>query len=425
MVEYGVNVTNKFAFLSGDEEDDPVEVLKKAELAKKQKAAEPKPKKKVTIQPAVTPVAPVDKIEKQVLANKENIEQRRGGPRKEQGQRGQGPPRGPRREGQNKADAMADRFGEGHPPSGGNRRGPSDRPPRFNNGPRREGEGNFERRRPPRTENRSGDENQFVSADDHTRDNTTGRPSGGYRGGARRGGAGFGQRNDRTSGSDKTGVRPTQKKDGHGTGNWGTTNDELVGETEKIPNPDDSADLNKSNDTTGENVQVVDGEEQKTEEQLAEEERQRALTLEEWKAQHKTEKPQFNVRKPGEGQEKLHQKLVPLKRDADDEDITEEEIVYVNKRGPREKPLNIEVSFSDAQRSRGGGGGGHREGGGRNFERPQRSYRDDNNAPPRGGGGPRGGGHRDAPRAPGGGPRSRNNQNFNLSDEAFPALGAR
>lgn len=41
----------------------------------------------------------------------------------------------------------------------------------------------------------------------------------------------------------------------------------------------------------------------------------RELTLEEWKAQHKSEQPQFNIRRPGEGDDKkLYQKLVPIKR---------------------------------------------------------------------------------------------------------------
>lgn len=39
-------------------------------------------------------------------------------------------------------------------------------------------------------------------------------------------------RGDRISGSDKTGIRSVPKKDGFGRGNWGTENDELVGEVE-------------------------------------------------------------------------------------------------------------------------------------------------------------------------------------------------
>lgn len=46
-----------------------------------------------------------------------------------------------------------------------------------------------------------------------------------------RGGRGGNNRNrelDRHSGSNKTGVKPVPKKDGYGTGNWGTVNDEMA-----------------------------------------------------------------------------------------------------------------------------------------------------------------------------------------------------
>lgn len=41
----------------------------------------------------------------------------------------------------------------------------------------------------------------------------------------------------------------------------------------------------------------------------------RMLSLEEFKAMNKVEKPQFDIRKPGEGADKkLYQKLVPIKK---------------------------------------------------------------------------------------------------------------
>lgn len=57
-----------------------------------------------------------------------------------------------------------------------------------------------------------------------------GGPAGG-RGGGR---GGRGRQFDRQSGSDRTGVRASEKKDGHGKGNWGDQKDELTGETENI-----------------------------------------------------------------------------------------------------------------------------------------------------------------------------------------------
>ncbi|VDK34601.1 unnamed protein product [Anisakis simplex] len=55
------------------------------------------------------------------------------------------------------------------------------------------------------------------------------RPS--FRGGR---GGGRGRQFDRLSGSDKTGVKPNEKRDGYGKGNWGTDQDELMGETEQL-----------------------------------------------------------------------------------------------------------------------------------------------------------------------------------------------
>lgn len=60
----------------------------------------------------------------------------------------------------------------------------------------------------------------------------------------------------------------------------------------------------------------------------------RELTLEEWKAQNKSEAPKFNVRKPGEGADKkIYQKLVPIKRPDDkakSEPEEEEEVQVVS-----------------------------------------------------------------------------------------------
>ncbi|KAH7710148.1 Hyaluronan/mRNA-binding protein [Aphelenchoides avenae] len=418
MVEYGINTSNKFAFLdSGDEDNDPAEVLKKAELARKQKAAEPKAKKV-----AAPPPAPVQPVKNDKQANKENQDiQRRGGPRKDQGPRGGGGPRGPRREeGDGAGDKMADRFGESRP-AGGNRRPPGsggrdDRPPRegtnFGGGRGRGGGrgGGFNRSdnrdAAPRSDDHWGSENQQAE-----RREGGGPPSRGR--GRGRGGAG--PRLDRHSGSDKTGVKSVDKKEGHGKHNWGDNQDAQLGETEQLPV------VNEEQNKTSENAEKPawgDNDEAKTEQQEPEEEKPKELTLEEWKAQHKTEKPTFNVRKP---EDNIYKKLVPLKRDTDDEDQIIEEIIYVKEKEKREKPLNIEVNFGDSGRNRGGGerggrGGYHR--GGDRDERPPR--REGGGGPPRGGGGPRGGGP-----GPSGGRRGPQHQLDLNSPDAFPALGAR
>ncbi|CDW54449.1 HABP4 PAI-RBP1 domain containing protein [Trichuris trichiura] len=140
----------------------------------------------------------------------------------------------------------------------------------------------------------------------------TGPRNGRQRGGRGRIGPVRGRQFDRQSGMEKSRVRPTDKRDGAGQYNWGTAADELVGETEELttdqtvdtdeaPNKDSNLNLTESEETT-------DG---------APKERVEELTLDEWKAkQAPRTKPQFNTRKPGEGDTNATwTTLVPLQRD--------------------------------------------------------------------------------------------------------------
>ena len=95
------------------------------------------------------------------------------------------------------------------------------------------------------------------------------------------------------------------KKDGNGSHNWGTFEDEIKAE-------DDKANVSASDESPAENTEQKEKTEGEVTEldaeaeakKAAEEEEARTMTLDEWKAQQagaKEDKPKFNVRKAGEG----------------------------------------------------------------------------------------------------------------------------
>lgn len=436
MVEYGVNVTNKFGFLSDDEVDDPEVIFRKAEaLSKKeeksasQKKAEKnaaKKKKEITSAGVVTAVAKEMEAKKPQLSvdgrmkkndfSKENKENR------PDGERGRGKGRGRGGSGSNRGrsfmqqfdntrsafdqngdrDVMAERFGEGR--GRGRGRGSRGRSS-FRGG--RGGARNFDGDQDFNMMEVQSELNGNVDQFGNERQNFTefGTYRGSYRGGrggfrgerdgdrerpAFRGGRGGrgGRQFDRISGSDRTGVKTMDRKNGYGKGNWGTDQDEITGQNEQI------------NDGT----EVVMKDEgatlrEKTQEELrleAEAEaRAKQLTLDEFKAKiaSKRSEPHFNIRQAGEGiNDKDFEKLVPLNKPNMEENF-EEEIVVV-RREPRAKRLDIEINFADEQR--GGRGGRGRDG----F---------------RGGRGSRVGRENRNPKQV---------QTFEVSADAFPALGS-
>lgn len=268
---------------------------------------------------------------------------------------------------------------------------------------------------------------------------------GGFDRGDQRGGGGggggpprrtYGKREfDRQSGSDKTGVKAVDKRDGGGAHNWGT-------------HKQDIEDLNKSGTATDSDVEkdaagggvttTVDGGDvsaaattggggsaREREESAAEaearaaalaaaEEEAKAITLDEWKAQRAVRsKPQFNIRQAGEGEDtsQWKQMIVLQKKKADgaaggvgdgtgesDEELEYDPAMYPQRVGRQKHLLDIEFHFNDGRR---GGGGGMNRGGSRSGGGGGRG------GPPMGGrGGGRGGGgggrDRDAAAAAGG-----------------------
>ncbi|XP_050744951.1 translation initiation factor IF-2 [Drosophila biarmipes] len=228
-----------------------------------------------------------------------------------------------------------------------------------------------------------------------------------------RAGEKFGKREfDRQSGSDKTGVKSIDKREGGGAHNWGSPKQDIE-------------DLK----TTGESSPQADKEDSANEQSAdpaiaAEEDESKQMTLDEWKAlRDQRAKPNYNLRKAGEGavDNAEWKKMVVLnkKKESNSEDELEyDPSLYPQRVGRLQRIVDIQFNFNDGRK---GGfrkgprpGAGPREGGFRNDgPRGEGGYRNDG---PRGEGarneGPRGeGGYRnDGPRGEGGyrneGPRA-------------------
>jgi len=168
---------------------------------------------------------------------------------------------------------------------------------------------------------------------------------------------------DRRSGSVTSGVKSVDKRDGSGSYNWGSDK-ELVEE-----NMNASTEIS-DHDTSAENAEKLEdgaapaeGEEAKTEEETA-----REMTLDEYKAMQKAakaNKPTFNVRKAGEGENQTQwKKTYVLKKKVEEaEEEDDEEDDEEAHHGRRKVVLDIDFQFSDSPargRGRGRGRGGDR-----------------------------------------------------------------
>lgn len=174
-----------------------------------------------------------------------------------------------------------------------------------------------------------------------------------------------GKRRDRQSGSDKTGVKAVDKRDGGGAHNWGTHKQDIEDMNKPVTDGEDT-----SGEKEGEEV---------VEEPAAPEE-PKEMTLDEWKAQRQAQmlQPQYNIRKAGEGEDdpkwdnmkKLDKKLdegAAFKKDDGKKDAE----------GKKKQVLDIEFHFNDGRRGglgrRGPGGPGGAGGGPKqNRRRPPR-----------------------------------------------------
>ncbi|XP_055714455.1 plasminogen activator inhibitor 1 RNA-binding protein-like [Phlebotomus papatasi] len=212
---------------------------------------------------------------------------------------------------------------------------------------------------------------------------------------------------DRQSGSDKTGVKAVDKRDGGGAHNWGSPKQEVIDELVPKQHPAEWSEGETRADgqdggATDEPVNQSPNQDEETKE----------LTLDEYKALRagKSKPPQYNLRKAGEGEDLSQwQKMVALeaKRQSGVDD-GENDATAVQQRATRQKHiLDIEFHFNDGRRAGqmgrggrggrarasgggggaggagggGGGGGGNTPGGGRQMARNRRNDGEDRERP--------------------------------------------
>lgn len=192
------------------------------------------------------------------------------------------------------------------------------------------------------------------------------RGGGGMRGmrggrGRGRGGMGFDNRGkrefDRQSGSDKSGVKPVEKREGAGAHNWGTVKDDLDDENPEAS--ERSGDEVPPEQTDAKDAESGDGLKLMNDSS-------NEMTLDEWKKQQAgiRSKASFNLRKAGEGEDSNQWKkcYVLKKKLGEDDDEEEEEEDSEDedensRRGRQKQFVDIKINFADSRRARGRGRG--------------------------------------------------------------------
>nr|CAD7396465.1 unnamed protein product [Timema cristinae] len=196
---------------------------------------------------------------------------------------------------------------------------------------------------------------------------------------------------DRQSGSDKTGVKPVDKREGGGAHNWGNHKDDIAEQLNTTQLSDDQQDW--ANDKSAPDTQSSEIVEKEAETGVNDvdpeaaqhtEEEPKELTLDEYKAlRGNRQKPTFNLRKAGEGEDLSQwKKMYALNKKKEGEEEEDEEDVrylveydasdYPQRVGRQKHLLDIDIHFADTRRGtrsrgrggpRAGGGGGSRGGG--------------------------------------------------------------
>lgn len=188
---------------------------------------------------------------------------------------------------------------------------------------------------------------------------------------------------DRQSGSDKTGVKSVDKRDGAGAHNWGSHKQDI----DDINKPPTDDEIKEGGEETGEESAPP----------APVEEEPKEMTLDEWKAQRQAQllQPQYNLRKAGEGEDNVQwDKMKRLDKKSGDSEVNRKDDIAAaaakkEADAKKKQVLDIEFHFNDGRRGglgrrTGPGGRGGGEGGQQNRRpRPNRESRD---------------GHRDGPR---------------------------
>lgn len=163
---------------------------------------------------------------------------------------------------------------------------------------------------------------------------------------------------ERHSGSDKTGVKCVDKKDGAGAYNWDSTKEIVkeIGENgnyEWSEKPEGAVEPEQTPTEQSEDTTVT----------ATENESAREMTLDEWKALRVPKpKPVHNLRKAGEGEDLSRwKKMYVLEKKNFEEEEEEEEYEhcdYPQRVGRQKHLLDIDIRFKDVRTNRGGRGRG-------------------------------------------------------------------
>ena len=122
-----------------------------------------------------------------------------------------------------------------------------------------------------------------------------------------------------------SGVKSVDKREGGGSHNWGTFEDEMKAEEDKNNTSVDEGNAEKAEN--GEAKEKEGGENANAE---PKEDEPKTLTLDEWKAQQgKKETPKFNVRKAGEGSDMdpKWKKGTAYKKEKENPDDEDDEVI--------------------------------------------------------------------------------------------------
>lgn len=360
---YNVGISNKFDHISSDLYDDPSDLIRAAQ-EKPKKDKEPKVKGKKEVKPTEKKSVKIE-----TSTENENSEHRRNDrPRTERG-RGRGRGRGGR--GGERGERGGERGERGGRGRGGFRNN------NFSNNNNQGGfgfdnnnQGGFGQTQVAET-NEGGFGSGFVGNDGEER--RGGRS--GYRGGrGGRGGRGRGRGGnrefDRRSGSDKSSVKPADKRDGSGSYNWGSPQDEINAASE------DNGGFGAPKETEETPAETVEHtqETEETPEVEPVDEGPQEMTLEEYRKQSESRnKPKYNLRKVESDKKGLKQLKKPTEED------NERSLSFIVPKKPTNEtfkssgrirePLDVNIRYGsgenrhyDASRRTRGGRGGRRGG---------------------------------------------------------------
>lgn len=346
---YGVGVRNRYEIL-GDEESDPIEVI---EVHEKDRDDKKKKKKELSVD-----------VKDKLKPLPDIIKPKSFAPRK------------PGKENVEKIDYERRNRIE----DVSTQRGSSERGGKFSN---------FSREDRNNRRNRE-EQNNVESFSRETAPRFDGERNRGSRGGRGRGRGrgrgGFGQDGfdsrgkrefDRVSGSEKSSVRSFEKRDGGGAHNWGK-------QTEMDGALDMDSSFNSSDfkhDDSGLETDLVKDEVEKPAEvvedgEIEVTEEPKEITFQEWKAkQGERQKPSFNIRKAGEGEDNWKKGCTVLQKKVDSDSEYEEDEDWVP-HGRQKQLVNINIEFANPRSlgGRGRGRGGRSRGEGRGGSRGTRVF---------------------------------------------------